>query len=117
MDTKVITTLFADNKTVYLSEYDNFCDLNEILKTWCIASEASFNVEKTEVISIGSKMFHEDLIKNRINNANHIVLNNTIHIAKEGEPIQILGAWIRNQIDNAAVWTKTIDKIKDNLEH
>jgi len=35
---RLMTTLFADDTTVYLSEFDCYDDLRNILDTWCIAS-------------------------------------------------------------------------------
>ena len=46
---KLITTLFADDTTVFLSKFDKFTDLKAILNKWCIASGACFNVSKTEI--------------------------------------------------------------------
>ena len=46
---KLITTLFADDTTVFLSKFDKFRDLKAILNKWCIASGACFNVSKTEI--------------------------------------------------------------------
>ena len=54
---RTIVSLFADDTTVYLSENDNIGDLYAILQTWCIASGAKFNLEKTEVILIGTKEY------------------------------------------------------------
>ncbi|KAJ6554397.1 hypothetical protein B0H19DRAFT_852533, partial [Mycena capillaripes] len=49
---KLVTTLFADDTTVYLFEQDSYEELEAIL--WCRASSAKFNSGKTEVIPIGS---------------------------------------------------------------
>jgi len=56
-DEKLITTLFADDTTVYLSQDDLFDDLTDTLNLWCKASGARFNVSKTEIIPIGSKTY------------------------------------------------------------
>jgi hypothetical protein len=57
IDKKLITTLFADNTTVYLSQYDLFDDLTDTLNLWCKASGARFNISKTEIIPIGSRTY------------------------------------------------------------
>lgn len=44
---RVIVSLFADDTTVYLSEKDKYSDLDNILKLWCRASGAKFNISKT----------------------------------------------------------------------
>ena len=40
VENKLITTLFADDTTVFLSQFDKFTDLESILNKWCIASGA-----------------------------------------------------------------------------
>ena len=47
--------LYADDTTVYLSSTDKYSDLEKILKKWCLASGAKFNLEKTEIIQIGTE--------------------------------------------------------------
>ena len=37
-------------------------------------------------------------------------------LAKEGQPVRSLGAWIGNKTDQATPWTKTIDKMTAALE-
>ena len=54
VENKLITTLFADDTTVFLSQFDKFTDLESIMDKWCIASGACFNVSKTEIIPIGN---------------------------------------------------------------
>lgn len=54
---KLVTLLFADNNMVVLSKEDSFDELEEVLKKWCKGSGAKFNIEKTEVISIGPKLY------------------------------------------------------------
>jgi hypothetical protein len=39
-----------------------------------------------------------------------------IHIASNGEPVRILGAWIGNNVDQAAIWSFVIDKIRSSLD-
>lgn len=113
---KLIATLFADDTTVFLSEFDKFEDLEVILKNWCIASGARFNVEKTEIMPIGTPEHRQNLIRSRKNHATHEPLGQEIHIAVEGEPMRTLGAWVGNGINEVSVWTKTIEKIRTNLE-
>ncbi len=55
---RLIAKLFADDTTTFLHEKDDLDDLMKILENWCIASGARFNIEKTQIIPIGSKEFH-----------------------------------------------------------
>ena len=57
--TNVVVNLYADDTTVYLSESDRYDTLEYILTRWCRTSGAKFNVEKTEVIPIGTKQHRE----------------------------------------------------------
>ena len=51
---KLIISLFADNTCIFLSKNDRMDNVQSILDEWCQASEARFNIGKTEIIPIGS---------------------------------------------------------------
>jgi len=53
----LITTLFADDTTIYLLQFDSFQDLNEILDKWCQSSGAKFNVQKTIIVPVGVQTY------------------------------------------------------------
>jgi ribonuclease HI len=112
---KLITTLFADDTTVYLSEFDNYADLQNILNVWCIASGARFNIGKTEILPIGSATYRNSVITTRQIHPSQPPLTDGIHIVGDKEPVRILGAWIGNKVDQSAIWSPVIDKIRDNL--
>ncbi|PBK86320.1 hypothetical protein ARMGADRAFT_940926 [Armillaria gallica] len=38
-----------------------------------------------------------------------------IKIAKDGEAVRTLGAWVGNKVKQVDVWTCTLDKIEENL--
>ena len=97
---KLITSLFADDTTVYLTAKDKFSDLQNILKKWCTASGAKFNIAKTEVIPIGTPEYRQMITQTRKAHETHEAIPDDIHIAGEGEPVRILGAWIGNNIDS-----------------
>ncbi|KAL4066534.1 hypothetical protein J3A83DRAFT_4359968 [Scleroderma citrinum] len=56
---KLIMSLYMDNTTVYLSESNFYDTLQTILSKWCITSGTKFNLEKMEIIPIGSEEHHE----------------------------------------------------------
>ena len=93
---RTIVSLFANNMTVYLSEKDNVGDLYSILFTWCLASGAKFNIEKTEVIPIGKKEYRDQVIHTAKTNQTSTTFDQSICIAKDGQAIRILRAWIGN---------------------
>jgi hypothetical protein len=49
---KIITSLFADNTMVYLSENYSFDELQTVLDTWRHASGEELNVQKTIAIPV-----------------------------------------------------------------
>ena len=113
---RTIVSLFADDTTVYLSEKDNIGDLYAILQKWCIASGAKFNLEKTEVIPIGTKDYRAQVIQTARTNLTSVPFHENIRIAKDGQAIRILGAWLGNGIDEFAVWSPIIEKIDARLK-
>ncbi|TFK58358.1 hypothetical protein BDN72DRAFT_750457, partial [Pluteus cervinus] len=108
---RLITTLFADDTTVYLSEKDKFEDLEKILRDWCQASGAKFNIQKTEIIPVGTEAYRKKVIETRKVSETHEEISNNIHIAREGEPVRILGYFAGNKIEQATIWTPTLEKI------
>ena len=113
---RTIVSLFADDTTVYLSENDNIGDLYAILQTWCIASGAKFNLEKTEVIPIGTKEYRAQVSQTARTNQTSAPFNDSIRIAKDGQATRILGAWLGNCIDKLTVWSPIIEKIDTRLK-
>ncbi len=61
---RLIAKLFADDTTTFLQEEDDFEELVKILNDWCLASGARFNVDKTQIIPIGSKDFRSNVLNN-----------------------------------------------------
>lgn len=59
MEEKLVTLLFADDTTVFLSKEDGFDKLKEILDMWCRASGAKFNIKKTKVLLIGPETYRK----------------------------------------------------------
>lgn len=50
----IIVNLYTDNTTIYLSKDNQYSDLESVLTTWCTSSGAKFNLEKMEILPIGS---------------------------------------------------------------
>lgn len=114
---KLVIKLFADNTNLYLSKYDRLDVIQRILDMWYEASGAKFNIEKTEVIPIGSPNYRSMVtITRKINPLDQTPLPDRIRIAKDGEAVRMLGAWIGNKAENQAPWEPLIDRIKINLD-
>ncbi|KIK38569.1 hypothetical protein CY34DRAFT_60764, partial [Suillus luteus UH-Slu-Lm8-n1] len=112
---RIIVNMYADDTTIYLSNEDRYADLEEILNNWCTASGAKFNLEKTEILPIGSKTHRERVLTQRkLNNLDN-PWNESVKIAKDGSPIRTLGAWIGNDIEQVTTWEPILEKIEKNL--
>jgi hypothetical protein len=57
-----VIKLFADDMNLYLSKHNCLNVVQQILDTWCKASGAKFNIEKTEVILIRSAAYRQSVI-------------------------------------------------------
>ena len=108
--------LFADDTTVFMSEEDNIPDLQSILATWCKASGAKFNAEKTEIIPLGNPCQRRKIIDTRKLNDTSSSIPDHVHIAKDGEPVRILGAWLGNKIDQAVTWAPIVENCCKRLK-
>jgi hypothetical protein len=113
---KVVVKMFADDTTVYLDAEDSFDDLQLILKKWCQASSAKFNVEKTEIIPVGTPEHRAAVLDTRKLNVNDSPIPTTTHIAQEGESVRILGGHIGNGVNCFVMWTPVLEKIDASLE-
>ena len=113
---RLITTLFADDTTVYLSQQDDFADLQEILNKWCHVSGAKFNVQKTIIIPVGTPEYRRNVCQSRQINEGHQQVPNNIQIAKDGTPVRVLGAFIGNGLNEVSIWTSTLEKIDSHLK-
>ena len=91
-------------------------DIQDILDNWCQASGAKFNIDKTEIIPIGTLEHRNRVIASRkLNPQDQTTLNARIRIAEDGEATRSLGAWIGNKVNNITPWEPIIDKIHKNL--
>jgi hypothetical protein len=113
---KLIANLFADDTTTFLLEDDDFETLQKILDTWCEASTAKFNIQKTEIIPIGTPEYRQRVINTRKAKAEQNPIPGDMHIAKDGEAVRILGAWIGNKVQAEGVWAPMLEKIDEKLE-
>ena len=113
---RLVSTLFADDTTVYLSEHDDWATLKAILDKWCSAAGAKFNEGKTEAIPIGSAEYCRNFIQNRRAHDEHTQLPETARIAEAGVAIRILGAWAGNDVDDKDPWLRILQKAAASLD-
>jgi hypothetical protein len=91
--------MYVEDTMIYLSKNDQYSHLEKILQHWCMASCTKFNMEKMEILPIGSKTHHDDVVKHRKINALYEPWHESVRVAKDGNLIQTLGAWIGNNIE------------------
>lgn len=118
VDDRLITSLFADDTTVYLSDEDSYDHLWETLDQWCVASRAKFNHTKTEIIPIGTPQYRDSVaITRRLTpHANPIQPGVSIVDHRQGKPTRILGSWISYGISAGCnPWTPVLEKIEKSL--
>ncbi|KAI0312819.1 hypothetical protein OF83DRAFT_1165835 [Amylostereum chailletii] len=113
---RILTTLFADDTTVFLCASDSYPTLVAILDKWCLASWARFNKHKTEMIPIGSPAYRATLFQTRCLNPNDPAIPASVNIAINGEAIRILGAFIGNNANTAAPWAAVSAKVQQKLD-
>ncbi|KAF9495484.1 hypothetical protein BDN71DRAFT_1391327 [Pleurotus eryngii] len=116
MDNRLIVKLFVDDTTVYLSEWDHFEDLEEILNDWCQALRVKFNIAKTEIIPIGTPEYRKCVAdKYRIGPLPKETLMAT-NITQYGDSTCLLDVKIENKIDGQKAWSNVVTKVKTSLD-
>ena len=114
---RIITSLFANDTNLFLHKEDCMDRVQETLDKWCLTSGAKFNMEKTEIIPIGSIAHRNQVITTRkINMNDQAPFDECIRIAKDGEAIRSLGARIGNNTNEETPWEPVLDKAQQKLK-
>ena len=117
LEEKILVNLFADDTTLYLSKEDRLDHVEDILRSWCEASGAKFNIEKTEIVPIGMAEHRTAVARTRkINPEDRSQLDDRIRVAQDGDAIRLLGAWIGNNACDLTPWEAVLDLIKKDIE-
>ncbi|OJT13721.1 Transposon TX1 uncharacterized 149 kDa protein [Trametes pubescens] len=114
---RLIATLFADDTTVFLGEGDDYEMALAPTEVWCRAARARFNLEKTEVIPLGTAKHRTEVLATRCLHPGAAPIPPNVHIVSDGEAVRSLGAWIGNRAEAAAPWNVMIATMRKNLEH
>ncbi|EIW62623.1 uncharacterized protein TRAVEDRAFT_112851, partial [Trametes versicolor FP-101664 SS1] len=114
---RLIATLFADDTTVFLGEGDDYATVLVPTDIWCKAARARFNLEKTEVIPLGTQEHRAQVLATRCLHEGATPIPTNVHIVADGEAVRSLGAWVGNHAEAAAPWNAMITTMKKNLEH
>jgi exonuclease III len=112
---RVLASLFADDTSVVLGDGDKYEDLISILLEWTKASKGRFNIPKTVIIPIGPAEYRQRVMTERKLKDDHDAIPADIHIAADGEPVRLLGAWLGNKVNNADPWGPVLEKVEKHL--
>jgi hypothetical protein len=114
---KLVIKLFIDDTNLYLSKGDNLQMTLRILKDWCKISGAKFNQEKTKIISIGREE-HRCMTASirKLSPHDQTPFYKGTQIAKDGDAVRMLGAWIGNKIEDITPWEPVINTINTKLK-
>ena len=104
---RLVVNMFADDTLAYLHENDSLEELHQIIDTFCKASTARFNKQKTEYLPIGSKKFRKAVVRTKTVAGKRI--EETAGLIKDGQAMRTLGAWVGNNVDPAAHWDKVLE--------
>ena len=110
-------TMFANDTTLFLSKHDKLNDAQATLNRWCKVSGAKFNVDKTEIIPIGTEDHRSTVITTwKTNPQDQEPLNDQIRITADSDAMRSLGTWIGNRINDLTPWEPILDKINQTLK-
>jgi len=112
---KVLISMFADDTLIYMNANDDYRILEETIETFCTASTAKFNKEKTEYLPIGPKDFRDQVIETRKINEDWVIPQN-VKIIKNGEAMRTLGTWVGNDVNVYPQWEKILEHQKKTME-
>lgn len=116
---KLVASLFADDTSAFLAASDKWATVWTIINRWCGGSRARFNTGKTEVIPVGAPRYRAAVAEHRsISGAEcnqDERIPDGVHIARDGEAVRVLGAWVGNGVDQVAVWGPALQKIREFL--
>jgi hypothetical protein len=91
LEEKILVNMFTDDTTLYLSKDDRFDIIEDTLRKWCEVSGAKFNIEKTEIIPIGTPVHRAAIAMSRkIHPNDHSQLATQIKITKDEDAIHLL---------------------------
>lgn len=104
---QILVHMFTDNTLVYLDKQDKMERLNKVLKTFCRASTAKVNIEKTEYLPVGENDFRKKVIEERIWGKNQIEIGP--RIIKDSKSMRTLGSWVGNEKNDRIQWEKIME--------
>jgi len=95
---RTLVLLFADDTLVYMNKTDKKQILENIINTFCKASIAKFNKEKTEILPVGSEKYKKIVIEKRqTSESEEDKISEEIQIVKDGEALRTLGSYMGNK--------------------
>jgi len=113
---RTLVSLFADDILVYMNKKDKKQILENIINTFCKASTAKLNKEKTEILPIGSEKYRKLVIEKRqTSESEEDKISEEIRIVKDRETLRTLGRYMGNKTDQVTQWNQILKKQKEVL--
>jgi len=113
---KILVSLFADDTLVYMNKKDKRQTLEKMINTFCKASPAKFNKEKTEILPIGSEKYRKQVIEKRqTSESKEDKIPEEIRIVKDKETLRTLESYMGNKVNQVTQWNQILKKQKDVL--
>jgi len=113
---RTLVSLFADDTLVYMNKKDKKQILENIINTFCKASTAKFNKEKTEILLIGSEKYRKLVIEKRqTSESEEDKISEEIRIVKDGEILRTLESYMGNKTNQVTQWNQILKKQKEVL--
>ncbi|OSD00923.1 hypothetical protein PYCCODRAFT_1351061, partial [Trametes coccinea BRFM310] len=109
-------TLFADDTTAYLSQSDDFGELQMILNKWCSASKAKFNIGKTEILPIGHAEYRHEMARVYQDTGKWKGYPERAKMVGDGDAVRILGAFVGNGVNQSLIWEPRMAKLQEILD-
>ncbi|KAH6904835.1 hypothetical protein BKA70DRAFT_1108420, partial [Coprinopsis sp. MPI-PUGE-AT-0042] len=99
-------------------QHNGFCNLEKILNQWSTTSGAKFNVEKIEVLLVGTPEYYNKLRETRQTGGDKDrgEIPDSVHIAENSKPIRVLRVFVGINIDDVGVWTPMIEQVISALK-
>jgi ribonuclease HI/endonuclease/exonuclease/phosphatase family metal-dependent hydrolase len=112
---RVLTTIYADDTAITLSEDDDIKEVRKILETFCKASTAKFNETKEEIMPVGTTAFKENFVETRKMRCGYRIPMN-IKIVTAEQPMRMLGAWHGDKGKAEDQWKRILEKQEQIME-
>lgn len=114
---KILASLFADDTLIYMKKDDDMKILQNIIDDFCKTSTAKFNMNKTEILPMGTQQYRKQVyLTRKVNDSQEEEIPTYIRIVKDQEALRTLGAFVGNKTNQYPQWELILKKQKEILD-